>query len=339
MFNVMVNGAGNIGTTLTNVLLRYREALGIDDVYLCKNQPKPWLEEDLEIAERNGAIICTSDAGSEYPHLSAIGHNLHFVFECGRDGSSSKNLPMYLSLPNLVGVCAQGSERKFGPQFMAGVNPKTAIGEKFVHVASCNTHGCVAILQTFAGADLANLEKADFVVVRRSEDLSRHERLVGANVIARHTDPVVGTHHATDIIDLFGTVGARPQVVTSDITTPSQLTHSVRFNLALINQVTKSELEDRIDSNEFLAVTEKFDSNLVFEVGRRYGFQGRIYSHAIVVANNMIVNGRNVTGWCFVPQEGCTILSSVQAFLLQRGDKQYEKGWSEVKNGLLRTSR
>ena len=61
----------------------------------------------------------------------------------------------------------------------------------------------------------------------------------------------------------------------------------------------------------------KFDSNRVFELGRRYGFQGRLYAHAIVVANDLLVSGRTVKGWAFVPQEGNTLLSTLEAFLLQ----------------------
>ena len=51
--------------------------------------------------------------------------------------------------------------------------------------------------------------------------------------------------------------------------------------------------------------------------GRRYGFQGRLYNHAIVVENQLWADGDMLRGWAFVPQEGCTILSTLAAFAHQ----------------------
>ena len=55
----------------------------------------------------------------------------------------------------------------------------------------------------------------------------------------------------------------------------------------------------------------------MFELGRRYGVQGRLFAHAIVVANDLLISGRSIKGWAFVPQEGNTLLSTLEAFLLQ----------------------
>jgi hypothetical protein len=51
-----------------------------------------------------------------------------------------------------------------------------------------------------------------------------------------------------------------------------------------------------------LATTAKFDSNRVSRLGRRYGFQGRLYAHAVVVANDLFVAGASVRDWAFVPR-------------------------------------
>ena len=106
-------------------------------------------------------------------------------------------------------------------------------------------------------------------------------------------------------------------VTSSDVTTPSQLTHTVRFNLRLHQARPLPELVADLAAYPRLATTAKFDSNRVFELGRRYGFQGRLYAHAIVVANDLLVTGRSIKGWAFVPQEGNTLLSTLEAFLLQ----------------------
>ena len=93
--------------------------------------------------------------------------------------------------------------------------------------------------------------------------------------------------------------------------------HAVRFNVRLRAPRAIADIVADLSAHPRLATTAKFDSNRVFELGRRYGFQGRLYAHAVVVANDCMVSGRTVKGWAFVPQEGNTLLSTLEAFLLQ----------------------
>jgi glyceraldehyde-3-phosphate dehydrogenase (NAD(P)) len=93
--------------------------------------------------------------------------------------------------------------------------------------------------------------------------------------------------------------------------------HAVRFNVRLRAARPAAEIVAALSAHPRLTTTAKFDSNRVFELGRRYGFQGRLYAHAIVVANDLLIDGRSVKGWAFVPQEGNTLLSTLEAFLLQ----------------------
>jgi glyceraldehyde-3-phosphate dehydrogenase (NAD(P)) len=300
---VLVNGLGNIGTTLANVLLEFRAELGIDTVYVFKNWPEPWLEQDEELLKAHGAVFCES--------VDEALRDSDFLFECRSHASDLDDL--IDRSPKILGAVAQGGEGDFGPPFMSGVNAAAIYGEKRVHVVSCNTHGLGSILQLFGGPDLSNLVGGDAVVVRRSDDLSNHEKLVSANVVVRHSDPLYGTHHGADLHHLFATVGINCSVTTSDITTPSQLMHGLRFSLTLNNE----NIIDRVQAGGAVALTEKFDSNRIFELGRRYGFQGRIFSQSILVAPSLLIHGNTVRGWAFVPQEGNTILSTIEAFLLQ----------------------
>lgn len=314
---ILVNGLGNIGTTLTNLLLQYQQELGIEEVWACKRTINPWNQTEIDILLENGGLICTSGENGLYPKLDDIIQDFNYIFETTANGVGIRNKVGYKHLPNLIATCAQGSEKDYGTSFMSGVNDKTIYGEKFVHVVSCNTHGSAALMRTFAGKKLENLKKADMVVVRRSEDIGNHERLVTANVVARHLDNKAGTHHSVDVIDMFRTIGVQAKFTSSsDITTPSQLMHSVRFNIELKTPL-KHSIKDLIKSDPFIATTKKFDSNVVFELGRRYGFNGRIYAHAIIIPDNLIVEGNSIKGWAFVPQEGNTILSTIHAFLLQ----------------------
>lgn len=327
---VLVNGLGNIGTTVVNLLIAYQKELGIDEVWGCKRTIQPWNQTELDILLEKGVFICTSGNNDRFPKLNDILEEFNYIFECTSNGIGMRNKPKYKLLPNLIGSCAQGSEKEYGTSFMSGVNDKTIFGEKFVHVVSCNTHGSAALMRTFAGKKLQNLSRADMVVVRRSEDISNHQRLVTANVVARHLDETAGTHHSIDVIDLFRTIGVQIKFnSSSDITTPAQLMHAVRFNIEL-KKAPPVSIEEMIHSDPLIATTKKFDSNVIFELGRRYGFNGRIFSHAIIVENNLLVSDTIIKGWAFIPQEGNTILSTIHAFLLQTKHKNVEEVMSQL---------
>lgn len=314
---VLVNGLGNIGTSIVNLLLRYQKDLDITEVWACKRTINEWNRVELDHLLENGALICTSGESEMYPKLNDIIDDIDYIFETTASGVGMRSKVSYKLLPKLKGSCAQGSEKEYGTSFMSGVNDKTVFGEKFVHIVSCNTHGSAALMRLFAGRKLENLSRADMVVVRRSEDIGNHQRLVSANVVSRHLDDKAGTHHMIDVIDMFRTIGVHPKFnSSSDITTPSQLMHAVRFNIELKKPI-KKKINELIDADPFLATTKKFDSNVVFETGRRYGFNGRIFSHAIILSGNLMVDDTIIKGWAFVPQEGNTLISTIHAFLLQ----------------------
>jgi glyceraldehyde-3-phosphate dehydrogenase/erythrose-4-phosphate dehydrogenase len=319
---VLVNGTGNIGTTLANLLLAHRSLLGIGEVVVRKvRETRPFEVSDLsELVNRGARLVLSPTEGAAADLMASV----DYVFDCRKPGAALRDRETYLGLPNLRGASAQGSEGGFGVPFVDGVNAEVVGREKLVQIASCNTHATATLLRVLGGAQLERLEEADLVCVRRSEDLGGRERLVGANVVSRHRDVRHGTHHAADAARVYATLGLAPCVTSSDITTPSQLMHAVRFNVRLLTSRAVADVVADFKAEPRLALTAKFDSNRVFELGRRYGFQGRLYAHAIVVANDLLVTGRNVRGWAFVPQEGNTLLSTITAFLLQTGRPQAE---------------
>jgi glyceraldehyde-3-phosphate dehydrogenase type II len=319
--NVLVNGIGNIGSTLLNLLVTYKNDLGIDEIHACKRTVTKWNRAELDLLAAKGVKICTSGDSRDYPQLGNILPQINYIFETTANGVGVKQKERYEKLPNLIGSCAQGSEKAFGISFMSGVNNEVIRSQKFAHVVSCNTHGSAALVRLFAGNELENLEKADMVVVRRSEDVGNHERLVSANVVARHLDPQAGTHHSIDVRDMFKTIGVDCNLTSSDITTPSQLMHSVRFNIDLKSPLTE-DINQLIQSNSLISKTNKFDSNVIFELGRRYGLNGRLFSHAIILSGNLLVTEKSVKGWAFVPQEGNSLISTLHAFLLQTNHPQ-----------------
>lgn len=330
--NILVNGLGNIGTTLANLCLDFKEDLAIDNVYVYKNVPEAWLDEDLKFLREKGAIICTPKENS----FDEIAKHIHYIFEC-RDHAVVQATPNYYqAFTNLKGIVAQGSESDFGTPIMIGVNSELAHRQLRTHVVSCNSHGITSVMQAFTGSQLENLTDADVVVVRRSEDVSGSKKLVGSNVVIRHGDSEHGTHHATDVRALFQTLHIQCSLSTSDINTPSQLMHAIRFNIELKHPVTMDDIQTLIERNPFCATTEKFDSNKLFELGRRYGVQGRIYSHAVVCTTSLMLQGNRIKGWAFIPQEGNSILSTLESYLQQTDHPDRQNVMKNLKSRLLR---
>lgn len=316
---VAVAGLGTVGTTLVELLVEYAELLDVERVVVLRRAVPAWEQGAMNDLEARGVLVCT-EAADGRPVPGDVQADVDFVFDCGPNGVALARRSTWDAWPRVRGVCAQGSETGFGPPFMTGVNGPAIEGARRVQVVSCNTHGTAAVLQALCGERLEHLVDADVVVVRRSEDLGRHERLVGATVVARHRDPQLGTHHAVDVVRLFETVGVRAQVVSSDATTPTQLMHAFRFCVRVDDPAwLHHAIEARLSSRRWVATTARFDVNGVFEQGRRAGFQGRVFAHAVVVSNNLMVHGDTVRGWAFVPQEANSLPSTLEAMLRQTG--------------------
>ena len=336
--NVLVNGIGNIGTTLVNILNDFRNILKITEVYALKNTKiQIWNSEELEILKQKGIKICTRNKRNGFLMLDHILDSIDYIFDCNANTIGLKNRKWYESLPNLKGCSAQGSEKGFGTPYMSGMNDEIIQKEKFVQVVSCNTHSLASIITTLV-PDINSLEKADFVIVRRSEDLGSHSRLVSASVVSRHLSDTCGTHHAIDVKELFATINKPLNIQSSDVTTPSQLMHSVRFSLKLKTAMQSTDIQTLIQNNPFVSYSTKFDSNVIFESGRRYGYHGRLYSHSIIIGNNLLFEENNtlVKGWAFIPQEGNTILSTLNAYVLQLKIENHHQIMQELRDVLVR---
>jgi glyceraldehyde-3-phosphate dehydrogenase (NAD(P)) len=330
---VLVNGIGNIGTTLLNILVDFKTDLGINEIYALKNTNiNTWNLSDLQHLEKKGIKIYTKQENERFLPKNALPDDINYIFDCTANTFGLKNKPWYQSLKNLKACSAQGSEKGFGIPYMAGINDNEISGQKYAHIVSCNTHALASLLSTFSGQSLEKLIEADFVIVRRSEDLGNHQRLVSANVVSRHRHKLFGTHHAEDAVDLFSTKNIKPRISSSDITTPSQLMHTVRFAIRLSEKVGNEYIYNQIKTSAFISRTSKFDSNVIFEIGRRYGYNGRLYSHAIINHTNIMLSqdDKTIYGWAFIPQEGNTIISTLSAFLIQTKNNEHNKIISKI---------
>ena len=92
--------------------------------------------------------------------------------------------------------------------------------------------------------------------------------------------------------------------------------HSIWFDLAFNRDITKEEMIERLKGNLRVAVTDKRNCNEIFSFGRDHGYYGRILSQTVVVLPTLAVRRkRELYGFCFTPQDGNSLLSSVAAAL------------------------
>ena len=71
---------------------------------------------------------------------------------------------------------------------------------------------------------------------------------------------------------------------------------------------------DLLASNDRVSLTEHHSTNEVFSFGRDQGLYGRILNQTFIVEDSINVrNDHEVSGFCFTPQDGNSILSSIAA--------------------------
>ena len=82
----------------------------------------------------------------------------------------------------------------------------------------------------------------------------------------------------------------------------------------------------RLKENDRIAITHKNSSNHVFSFGRDHGHYGRILNQTVIVPTTVdVVNDHEVYGWCFTPQDGNSLLSSISAATFFLHPEDYEK--------------
>ena len=90
--------------------------------------------------------------------------------------------------------------------------------------------------------------------------------------------------------------------------------HILHFHLKVKQPTTIQKVIDKFHSNDLIATTEKINTNEVFSFGRDHGHFGRILNQAVVSIPSLNLRNRTeITGFCFTPQDGNSLLSSIAA--------------------------
>jgi len=324
---VHVVGTGTIGEPLIGLLCDAKDELGIDEVTFYKHSPvltdrpkiKGLIKKGANLAVAEGKIKDFQELGTEpvYEAEEAI-KRASVVIDCTPKGTGLMNKEKYYKkYKNKVkGFIAQGSEFGFGKMYAVGINDDAVTSkDQFIHIVSCNTHNIAVIINTLAIDGKKNhLQEGRFLCLRRANDISQVKSFIPAPEVGTHKDEKMGTHHAVDVYHLYKTLGIDLNVFSSALKLNTQYMHCIWFDVKLDKKITKEGAIQRFIDNPRVAVTHKKAANLVFSFGREHGHFGRILDQTVIVIPTIhVLNENEVIGFCFTPQDGNSILSSISA--------------------------
>lgn len=338
---VHIVGTGTIGEPLIGLFTDFSDRLGIDEVTFHKRTPSDFDKARIKhLIDRGAHLAVNTDRKEAFEELGLrVDYESHealerasVVIDCTPAGNDNKE-GHYGNLTNAKGFLAQGSEFGFGKPYARGINEEALIAgeDRFVQIVSCNTHNITTLIKTICndGGSYC-LEQGNFVCMRRANDVTQLDKFIPAPFLGGHGDPEYGTHHARDAHHLFETLDQDFDVFSSAVKLNTQYMHSIWFRLQLTRDSSVEEVVDRLRSNPRVAVTDKQQANVVFSFGRDHGYYGRILSQTVVVLPSLAVRrGREVYGFCFTPQDGNSLLSSVAAALWH-----IEQDWDAVSERL-----
>lgn len=325
---IHIVGTGTIGEPLISLFTDFREKLGIDEVTFHKRTPvKDDRARIKHLMERGAKLATDTERKADF---EAMGHVVTYetkealeratvVIDCTPVGNKMKE-KYYNSIQGPKGFLAQGSEDGFGKPYARGINEESLIAgeDRFIQVVSCNTHNITTLVKTLTAEPDGSycLERGTFVCMRRSNDITQVESFDPAPSVGKHDDPEFGTHHAYDAHRVFATLGKDLNLFSSAAKLNTQYMHSIWFNLVTNRDITMEEVMQRLEGNARVARTEKKHANVIFSFGRDHGYYGRILSQTVVVTPTLTVrHGREIYGFCFTPQDGNSLISSVAAAL------------------------
>ena len=337
---VLVVGTGTIGEPLIGLLTHFRDQLGIDDVLFHKRTP---LHIDrskvLDLTRRGSRLVTDPDRVADFekfglPIAMTTEEALaaaRVVIDCTPSGNEMKEKWYRRHEDSTELFIAQGSEFGFGKPYARGVNDAALDHQqdKYLQVVSCNTHNLSLLISTLGIGDEGpdNLVEGRFVCIRRANDISQDEKFCPSPEVGSHGDPKFGTHHARDAWHLFQSLGWDLNLFSSAMKLNSQLMHVIQFHLKVKKAVTLEQLMARVRANDRIAMTHKKSANAIFSFGRDHGFYGRILNQTVIPYKGLHVSedGRAITGFCFTPQDGNSLLSSVAATTWALYPETYEK--------------
>ena len=337
--NILIIGTGTIGEPLIGLLSDFKKKLGIE-VYFHKRTPL--LDECAKVeslCSRGANLVVDQEKWNNFLYLRhKPKYNLEealnladVVVDCTPAGNENKEKyydALYKKKDKKRFFIAQGSEKEFGLPYAYGINDEALLRTEpnFIQVVSCNTHNICSILKSLSPS-LTNIIESDFVCIRRANDISQNRNFIASPEVGEHSCSTYGTHHARDASHVLQTMYHYLNIYSSAMKVNSQYMHTIRFNVVLTGNEDKDSIIQMFKENPFVALTHKNLANKVFSFGRDHGYYGRIYNQTVVsipTLNTSSLGGATkITGFCFTPQDGNSLLSSIAAALYGIYGKEY----------------
>ena len=338
MNNILIVGTGTIGEPLIGLLTNVQDQLGIDNVYFYKRTPlKDEVAKVNNMCQRGAKLVVKDDEVAK--KFQALGHHVSMnfvnalevadvVIDCTPAGNENKELfynriseykDMQAGARSPVFI-AQGSEKGFGMPYAYRINDSALLSQapRFIQVVSCNTHNIASLLKVMSD-DFSDIVDADFVCIRRANDISQVGGFVASPQVGSHKSAQYGSHHAMDAADLIGTLGKKLALYSSAMKLNTQYMHTIRFQIKLKGKYSFDDVLKKLSDNRMVCLSEKTNANRVFSFGRDHGYYGRIYNQTVISVPTLSVRNAPsetiITGFCFTPQDGNSLLSSTSAIL------------------------
>jgi len=336
---VHVIGTGTIGEPLMGLLTAMKAPLGLDEVTFHKRTPLKTDRSKVKELQRRGARLAVDEDAREgfkelgiepvYEAREAI-ERASVIIDCTPVGNQNKKEIYEKHTNGSRGFIAQGSEFGFGKPYARGINDAALKpgADQFLQVVSCNTHNLSVLIDNIALKDGGpeNFVGGRFLCIRRANDISQDGSFAPSPKVGKHNDEKFGTHHARDAWYLFNTMGLDlPDLYSSALKINSQYMHCIWFSIRVRKATTVEAVLDRFRANDRVAITHKTSANSIFSFGRDYGHYGRILSQTVLAVDTLSVKeGHEVIGFCFTPQDGNPLLSSVAGALWFLDPSTYE---------------
>lgn len=323
---VYIRGTGVIGWPLASLLLILQGKLERFQVYIEPYRlKKSEIPAILSLVEKGGIVVDTGDNGvadffPEYAGREDALRKSLVLCDCSPPGVADSRLQEYTKLEysKIRMFIAQGSEHKFGPQFMYPDAREYLEKDlpKFIHVSTCNTHtlaGSLRLLTDESPKELESiLEEADFLVIRRDADMAKDDPHVTGPLLVK-PEAEWGTHHSRLLNELYSQVKVRLPVTSSSVTINSPYMHLVRFRFRLKKAIKKETVLKRIQNDPYLSTTDLISTNSIFSSGRDRGLYGRIFSHAVIPLGSLEVLEKEIRGYAATPGDSNVQISTIYA--------------------------
>lgn len=337
MGNVFVVGTGTIGKPLIGLLTKRMSGLGIRQVAFHKRTPQAETTPSIRrLVGRGALLVCDEEARDDF-HRHGLEPQMtrdealawaDVVIDCTPAGNAHKTghavdkkgktiecAPWYPAYEgNTFGFIAQGSEEGFGQPFALDINNDQVdpAVHKYVQVVSCNTHNLLVLLDIFRKLGVGDI-RGRFVMIRRATDISQPDN-VSAPKVDRHKEVRdgrhFGTHHAYDAWRVLQTMGIDYDLFSSALQTPTQYMHVLHYCLEVERPPSREDIIAAIRERPLVATTEYCNTGQAFSEARDDGFYGRVLDQTVIPVKTLAVNGREITGFGFTPQDGNSLLST-----------------------------